>query len=641
MIQSRTRRSTGLEGKTRGDGRRRTVLAPLLGVVALGVGMLAFTAPSGADSAAVSGGAFGESVSVSFASGQQVTSGPLPSVTLSAPGGSVSDAAQSVAVGTPNGLAPFGGALLSTGALAVRSQGSTGSSASSSSSSSLDDVKALGATLTAAGASSTCTSATDGSSGATTLTGAKLVLSGTETVALPAAPAPGTRFEGTGPAPGDTYAVILNQQEVGAGSVTVTAVHIVLNGPTAVGDIVLAQTRCATTSPGLTAPPTTVVSTTPSTTPTTAAPTTPTTVAPTTPTTAAMSTTPAATSVATSTSEPPPAASVTGDEVKAAVAGPQLPAAAAFNVAKVGGGAFGYQASVGFFGGPPSVKGPDPSVTLPESGVSPASTKTLATGLVKYGPAELLTSDRVDVSTQGTVGPGGSVTSSAKIANANRGGAETLSATSVSSTCTIDEAGKTASVKVVGGRLLTSEGTDFSSPADDTVVPLPASPAPNTSFEGKLESLGDSFRVVLNEQVVTGDAITVNAFHTYLLGPTAVGDIIGGQSRCSLTAAAAQVTTTTTTAPNASTTTVPGSSTTTVPGSTAANAARAAKVAASSTSRGASASGTKSAAQALAHTGATAPLLPALALLTAALAASRWARPRRATSGGSVSDDRA
>ncbi|MDQ2826817.1 MAG: hypothetical protein M3Y04_07650, partial [Actinomycetota bacterium] len=93
--------------------------------------------------------------------------------------------------------------------------------------------------------------------------------------------------------------------------------------------------------------------------------------------------------------------------------------------------------------------------------------------------------------------------------------------------------------------LTTSEGTNLDSAADDTIVDLPANPAPNTSFTAKLETVGDTFRVVLNEQMTSAGSITVNAIHMYLLGPTAVGEAIIGQSRCSITTTAAASGTTT------------------------------------------------------------------------------------------------
>jgi hypothetical protein len=92
-----------------------------------------------------------------------------------------------------------------------------------------------------------------------------------------------------------------------------------------------------------------------------------------------------------------------------------------------------------------------------------------------------------------------------------------------------------------GAKLTTSQGANPDSEADDTVVQVPDNPGANTSYEGKIESVGDTFRYVFNEQVKNADgSITVNAAHQYLLGPTAVGDVIIGQSRCgSATVAAA------------------------------------------------------------------------------------------------------
>lgn len=55
--------------------------------------------------------------------------------------------------------------------------------------------------------------------------------------------------------------------------------------------------------------------------------------------------------------------------------------------------------------------------------------------------------------------------------------------------------------------------------------------------------MGDTFKYVFNEQVVANGAITVNADHQYLLGPTAVGEFIIGQSRCATTAATFPTTT--------------------------------------------------------------------------------------------------
>jgi hypothetical protein len=156
----------------------------------------------------------------------------------------------------------------------------------------------------------------------------------------------------------------------------------------------------------------------------------------------------------------------------------------------------------------------------------------------KYGPATLFSSDRLEVSTQGTTGAGGSVRSSATVQNVNKSGG-TVTAGAISSTCTASASGQSGSTRLTGGKLTLSQGTNPDSEADDTVVNLAAEPAPNTSHEGKVESVGDTFRIVVNEQQRSPGSITVNAVHMYLLGPTARGEVIIGQSRCSLTAGSA------------------------------------------------------------------------------------------------------
>jgi len=183
-----------------------------------------------------------------------------------------------------------------------------------------------------------------------------------------------------------------------------------------------------------------------------------------------------------------------------------------------------------------ATRGPEPAVTLPAAGADPPLTATAATGRAAYGPAEIFTSGKIDVSTQGTTGASASVKSSASITDVGPG---PINATGASSTCSASQSGVTGSAAITAGRLTTSEGANLDSDADNTVVDMPANPAPNTSFNAKLESVGDTFRVVLNEQMTSAGSITVNAIHMYLLGPTAVGEAIIGQSRCSLTTSTA------------------------------------------------------------------------------------------------------
>jgi len=103
--------------------------------------------------------------------------------------------------------------------------------------------------------------------------------------------------------------------------------------------------------------------------------------------------------------------------------------------------------------------------------------------------------------------------------------------------------GVTGSTTITGGTLFTDNGDDINGDGDFTdpgehppvSVPLASNPAPNTTISGHIHVNGivETFRYVFNEQVVNPDgSITVNAGHEYILGPTAIGDMTVGQSKC-------------------------------------------------------------------------------------------------------------
>lgn len=241
------------------------------------------------------------------------------------------------------------------------------------------------------------------------------------------------------------------------------------------------------------------------------------------------------------------------------------------DVTAVKGSAYGYFASVSLFGGPPMTRGPAPTVTLPPAGSPTPITSSVDTALVQFGPAILFSSGPITVSTQGTTGPSGSVTSSSNIQNVNTSGQEVFTASSVASTCTASESGVSGSTTINNGTLVTSEG-DPDVEGDETVVAIPTNPPPNTTYNGTIEAVGDTFQYIFNEQILGSDgSITVNAGHLKLLGPTAVGDLIIGHVECGVTAVPSSTTTTTvdstTTTIPATTTTVPAT-TTTVPATT-------------------------------------------------------------------------
>jgi len=234
-----------------------------------------------------------------------------------------------------------------------------------------------------------------------------------------------------------------------------------------------------------------------------------------------------------------------------------FPGSSGADVSEVRGSAYGYRVfNFRLFGGAQPDTGPTPTVTLPSAGGN--QTASAPSGRAQYGPAVVFESGPIAVSTQGTTGTTGAVTSSSTLEDVGPG---PFTAGTASSTCTANESGTTGSTTLTNGELVTSQGNPQVE-GDETVVPLPANPAPNTVYEGSIETVGDTYRAVFNEQVVGPDGtLTVNAAHLYLLGPTAQGDLIIGQSVCDVTVT--QATTTTTEAPTSSTT-VPETTTTTM-----------------------------------------------------------------------------
>lgn len=225
------------------------------------------------------------------------------------------------------------------------------------------------------------------------------------------------------------------------------------------------------------------------------------------------------------------------------------PALAQADVTAVSGGAYGYSLNVSLFGTAQPQVGPTPSVVLPAGGSVVPVTANATTGSATAGAATFFSSGPIAVSTQGTPGPTGSVTSSTSLQAVGTSGDEPFTATSISSTCTAAAAGASASTTIAGGMLVTDNGQDLNADGDYTdasehapvVVAVPANPAPNTVISGHTHlsiTSTDFFSYVFNEQIVNPDgSITVNAAHEYLLGPTAVGDVIVGQSVCGVTAA--------------------------------------------------------------------------------------------------------
>ncbi len=147
-------------------------------------------------------------------------------------------------------------------------------------------------------------------------------------------------------------------------------------------------------------------------------------------------------------------------------------------------------------------------MALPPLGSATPLTDTAAEGDVARPPAQIFSSGPITVSTQGTPADG-SVTSSAEIDTVNTSEQESLTADALDSICEATEEAITGSTTITNGTLMTDSGDDNHPPV---IVDLPADPAPNTEYVGHVHigDAQDDFRYVFNEQVVTGESITVS-----------------------------------------------------------------------------------------------------------------------------------
>jgi hypothetical protein len=227
-------------------------------------------------------------------------------------------------------------------------------------------------------------------------------------------------------------------------------------------------------------------------------------------------------------------------------------------VTAVSGGAFGHWTKVSLFGGPSVPVGPIPDVRLPPEGSELPITAREAAGSAVYGPAHIFggiwpatgvdiapPSGPIVVTTKGTPGPNGSVTSTVDITLRNPpnplspGGWGPLPPTQgeeLHTTCTANAQGVTGSTRLKGA-VMSKATTPVGEPIDEE--PVPDNPPVNYTRTGVLTNVGDRYRIVYNEHIIEPDgSLTVNGVHMYLLGDIAVGDQIIGQVRCSAKGAA-------------------------------------------------------------------------------------------------------
>ncbi len=147
---------------------------------------------------------------------------------------------------TTTGTIGSGGGVTSTASIVQGTQGT------------VDPTQPRGigpAPVIADAASATCTANESGFSGSASFTNGILVTStivggpndGAPLTTEPIPSSPGVNYTRTGAINnvGDTFTVKFNEQIVGPNSITVNAVHEILEGPTAIGDLVVGQVKCA------------------------------------------------------------------------------------------------------------------------------------------------------------------------------------------------------------------------------------------------------------------------------------------------------------------------------------------------------------------------------------------------------------
>ena len=240
-------------------------------------------------------------------------------------------------------------------------------------------------------------------------------------------------------------------------------------------------------------------------------------------------------------------------------------------VTAVTGLAYGYRLQASLFGGVMNTRGygqvacvttdnPPGCAPRPESSSTPSVQLPAAGGSLSVtdpdgsfgtvGPAIFFSSGETTVSSEGTTGTSGEVTTSTLTTGINKSGQEQFTAASAASSCTASPSGVSGSVTITDGTLQVDSGWDANEDGDyidpgehdPVVVHLDGPIAPNTEFSGHLHisdpalDPAETWRWVFNEQVLNPDgSMTVHVGHQYIEGPTAVGDLWVGRADCGVT----------------------------------------------------------------------------------------------------------
>ncbi|HJV08532.1 MAG TPA: hypothetical protein VJ653_02600 [Acidimicrobiales bacterium] len=227
--------------------RLRLVAAVLLAAASV---TLIQVAPAQAVVANVKGSAEGSFLYVGLFGGPANVIGPTPKVDLPPAGSAVA-----LTAGQPSHVAQVGPAtIFSSGQLNVSTQGTTGAGGTVQSSATVNNINVGGTEkFTAQSMSASCTATESGFTATVTVTNGRVEVDegdpdnlGDETfVNVPTNPPVGHTIHGFIAAVGDSFDYVFNEQVVNPdGSITVSAGHQKLIGPTAVGDLYTARVTC-------------------------------------------------------------------------------------------------------------------------------------------------------------------------------------------------------------------------------------------------------------------------------------------------------------------------------------------------------------------------------------------------------------
>ena len=221
------------------------------GPVIVALALAGAGSPSAADVPKLSTvGAYGYFASVSLFGGPPSNSGPSPTVTLPPEG-----SGGPVTTLVPSARAQFGPAtILESREAKVSIEAAPGPSGSYASTATVTGVDEPPLPLLYEKVTSTCTARGSELTGSTSLAG-QLALSvytapdpregePKDSIPMPPNPAPNTERTGELTNIGDRFRVVFNEQIRDGELLTVNAIHMYMLGPIAVGDLVIAQSRC-------------------------------------------------------------------------------------------------------------------------------------------------------------------------------------------------------------------------------------------------------------------------------------------------------------------------------------------------------------------------------------------------------------